>query len=161
MQCRLRELHTLKGKVESFAKLRGLDVDHVNAHYTVWVVSLLFTCDSLSMHIPIQIDELKGGHFYELSIKSCKSVIICCAFFACIVPVEKNKIIFCCILNCNLIRISLFELPFFISLDDLVNILLWYLNLQIHNSTTYSEHSIILYSYFLNLKKLGFIFYTS
>ncbi|GAY43601.1 hypothetical protein CUMW_075740 [Citrus unshiu] len=32
---RLRELHTLKGKVESFAKLRGLDVDHVNPHYTV------------------------------------------------------------------------------------------------------------------------------
>ncbi|KAI3687211.1 hypothetical protein L1987_80905 [Smallanthus sonchifolius] len=31
---RLRELHTLKGKVESFAKLRGLDID-VNAHYTV------------------------------------------------------------------------------------------------------------------------------
>ncbi|KAJ0105271.1 hypothetical protein Patl1_18425 [Pistacia atlantica] len=32
---RLRELHTLKGKVESFAKLRGLDIDHVNPHYTV------------------------------------------------------------------------------------------------------------------------------
>lgn len=32
--CRLRELHTLKGKVESFAKLRGLDID-VNPHYTV------------------------------------------------------------------------------------------------------------------------------
>ncbi|CAN4078037.1 unnamed protein product [Withania somnifera] len=32
---RLRELHTLKGRVESFAKLRGLDVDHVNPHYTV------------------------------------------------------------------------------------------------------------------------------
>ncbi|KAA8526032.1 hypothetical protein F0562_007868 [Nyssa sinensis] len=31
---RLRELHTLKGRVESFAKLRGLDID-VNAHYTV------------------------------------------------------------------------------------------------------------------------------
>lgn len=31
---RLRELHTLKGKVESFAKLRGLDLD-VNAHYTL------------------------------------------------------------------------------------------------------------------------------
>ncbi|XP_042003575.1 ATPase 11, plasma membrane-type-like [Salvia splendens] len=31
---RLRELHTLKGKVESFAKLRGLDID-VNPHYTV------------------------------------------------------------------------------------------------------------------------------
>ncbi|KAK8520808.1 hypothetical protein V6N12_004735 [Hibiscus sabdariffa] len=30
---RLRELHTLKGKVESFAKLRGLDID-VNPHYT-------------------------------------------------------------------------------------------------------------------------------
>ncbi|XP_044476480.1 plasma membrane ATPase 1-like [Mangifera indica] len=32
---RLRELHTLKGRVESFAKLRGLDIDHVNPHYTV------------------------------------------------------------------------------------------------------------------------------
>jgi H+-transporting ATPase len=31
----LRELHTLKGKVESFAKLRGLDIDAVNQHYTV------------------------------------------------------------------------------------------------------------------------------
>ncbi|PKI39760.1 hypothetical protein CRG98_039805 [Punica granatum] len=31
---RMRELHTLKGKVESFAKLRGLDID-VNPHYTV------------------------------------------------------------------------------------------------------------------------------
>ncbi|CAL5432540.1 unnamed protein product [Camellia sinensis] len=31
---RLRELHTLKGKVESFAKLRGLDID-INPHYTV------------------------------------------------------------------------------------------------------------------------------
>ena len=31
---RLRELHTLKGRVESFAKLRGLDID-VNPHYTV------------------------------------------------------------------------------------------------------------------------------
>ncbi|KAL4385633.1 hypothetical protein GQ457_15G000520 [Hibiscus cannabinus] len=30
---RLREIHTLKGKVESFAKLRGLDID-VNPHYT-------------------------------------------------------------------------------------------------------------------------------
>ncbi|XP_024996084.1 plasma membrane ATPase 1-like [Cynara cardunculus var. scolymus] len=32
---RLRELHTLKGKVESFAKLRGLDIDAMNQHYTV------------------------------------------------------------------------------------------------------------------------------
>lgn len=32
---RLRELHTLKGRVESFAKLRGLDIDAVNGHYTV------------------------------------------------------------------------------------------------------------------------------
>ncbi|KAI5423329.1 Plasma membrane ATPase 1, variant 2 [Lathyrus oleraceus] len=31
---RLRELHTLKGRVESFAKLRGLDID-MNGHYTV------------------------------------------------------------------------------------------------------------------------------
>ncbi|XP_034895173.1 plasma membrane ATPase 1 [Populus alba] len=32
---RMRELHTLKGKVESFAKLRGLDIDSMNQHYTV------------------------------------------------------------------------------------------------------------------------------
>ncbi|KAJ4825904.1 Plasma membrane ATPase 1 [Turnera subulata] len=32
---RLTELHTLKGKVESFAKLRGLDIDAMNQHYTV------------------------------------------------------------------------------------------------------------------------------
>ncbi|XP_065864082.1 plasma membrane ATPase 1-like [Euphorbia lathyris] len=32
---RMRELHTLKGKVESFAKLRGLDIDAMNQHYTV------------------------------------------------------------------------------------------------------------------------------
>ncbi|CAN1174700.1 ATPase 7, plasma membrane-type [Linum perenne] len=31
---RLRELHTLKGKVDSFVKLKGLDVE-VNPHYTV------------------------------------------------------------------------------------------------------------------------------
>lgn len=32
---RLRELHTLKGKVESFAKLKGLDMDANNNNYTV------------------------------------------------------------------------------------------------------------------------------
>ncbi|XP_035546174.1 ATPase 11, plasma membrane-type-like isoform X1 [Juglans regia] len=32
---RMRELHTLKGKVESFAKLRGLDIDAMNQHYTL------------------------------------------------------------------------------------------------------------------------------
>ncbi|KAK6918648.1 hypothetical protein RJ641_017070 [Dillenia turbinata] len=32
---RFRGLHTLKGKVESFAKLRGLDIDAMNQHYTV------------------------------------------------------------------------------------------------------------------------------
>ncbi|CAI9765150.1 unnamed protein product [Fraxinus pennsylvanica] len=32
---RLREIRTLKGKVESFAKLRGLDVENMNNHYTV------------------------------------------------------------------------------------------------------------------------------
>ncbi|KAJ0053856.1 hypothetical protein Pint_00108 [Pistacia integerrima] len=32
---RMRELHTLKGKVESSAKLRGLDIDAMNQHYTV------------------------------------------------------------------------------------------------------------------------------
>uniref|UniRef100_A0A7N0VME6 Plasma membrane ATPase n=1 Tax=Kalanchoe fedtschenkoi TaxID=63787 RepID=A0A7N0VME6_KALFE len=31
---RLREIHTFKGRVESFAKLRGLDIE-VNPHYTV------------------------------------------------------------------------------------------------------------------------------
>ncbi|XP_077236772.1 plasma membrane ATPase 1-like [Tasmannia lanceolata] len=32
---RLRELHTLKGRVESFAKLKGLDIDAINQHYTL------------------------------------------------------------------------------------------------------------------------------
>ncbi|KAJ0111295.1 hypothetical protein Patl1_00116 [Pistacia atlantica] len=32
---RMRELHTLKGKVESSAKLRGLDIDAMNQHCTV------------------------------------------------------------------------------------------------------------------------------
>lgn len=33
---RLRELHTLKGKVESVAKLKGIDLEDVNnQHYTV------------------------------------------------------------------------------------------------------------------------------
>ncbi|KAL5798968.1 hypothetical protein ACOSQ2_003788 [Xanthoceras sorbifolium] len=32
---RLREIHTLKGKVESFAKLRGYDLDAMNQHYTL------------------------------------------------------------------------------------------------------------------------------
>jgi H+-transporting ATPase len=33
---RLRELHTLKGKVESVVKLKGLDLDDINnQHYTV------------------------------------------------------------------------------------------------------------------------------
>ncbi|KAK9911022.1 hypothetical protein M0R45_034949 [Rubus argutus] len=32
---RLRELHTLKGKVESFTKLKGLDIDAINQNYTV------------------------------------------------------------------------------------------------------------------------------
>ncbi|KAK9274225.1 hypothetical protein L1049_019039 [Liquidambar formosana] len=32
---RMRELHTLKGKVESFAKLKGLDIDAMNQNYTV------------------------------------------------------------------------------------------------------------------------------
>ncbi|ONK73511.1 uncharacterized protein A4U43_C04F32390 [Asparagus officinalis] len=32
---RLRELHTLKGRVESSAKLKGLDIEGVNPHYTV------------------------------------------------------------------------------------------------------------------------------
>ncbi|KAI3918651.1 hypothetical protein MKX01_041971 [Papaver californicum] len=32
---RMREIHTLKGKVESNAKLRGLDIDSIHAHYTL------------------------------------------------------------------------------------------------------------------------------
>nr|ALG65256.1 H+-ATPase-like protein [Cymbidium hybrid cultivar] len=32
---RLRELHTLKGHVESVVKLKGLDIDTINQHYTV------------------------------------------------------------------------------------------------------------------------------
>ncbi|KAM1157139.1 hypothetical protein TB2_027323 [Malus domestica] len=32
---RLRELHTLKGKVESFAKLKGIDIDAINQNYTL------------------------------------------------------------------------------------------------------------------------------
>jgi len=33
---RLRELHTLKGHVESVVKLKGLDIDTIQQHYTVW-----------------------------------------------------------------------------------------------------------------------------
>ncbi|KAI4335596.1 hypothetical protein L6164_014230 [Bauhinia variegata] len=32
---RLKELHTLKGHVESVAKLKGLDIDNIQQHYTV------------------------------------------------------------------------------------------------------------------------------
>ncbi|CAN0921846.1 ATPase 7, plasma membrane-type [Linum grandiflorum] len=32
---RMRELHTLKGRVESFAKLKGYDIDSMNQHYTL------------------------------------------------------------------------------------------------------------------------------
>ncbi|KAF5732876.1 H+-ATPase family protein [Tripterygium wilfordii] len=32
---RMRELKTLKGKVESFAKLRGIEIDSANQHYTL------------------------------------------------------------------------------------------------------------------------------
>lgn len=35
-RCRLRELHTLKGHVESVVKLKGLDIDTIQQHYTVW-----------------------------------------------------------------------------------------------------------------------------
>lgn len=31
---RLRELHTLKGHVESVVKLKGLDIDTIQQHYT-------------------------------------------------------------------------------------------------------------------------------
>jgi H+-transporting ATPase len=33
--CRLRELHTLKGQVESVVKLKGLDIETIQQHYTV------------------------------------------------------------------------------------------------------------------------------
>jgi len=33
--CRLRELHTLKGHVESVVKLKGLDIETMQQHYTV------------------------------------------------------------------------------------------------------------------------------
>ncbi|CAN0921843.1 ATPase 7, plasma membrane-type [Linum grandiflorum] len=32
---KMRELHTLKGRVESFAKLKGYDIDSMNQHYTL------------------------------------------------------------------------------------------------------------------------------
>ena len=32
---RLRELHTLKGHVESVVKLKGLDIDTIQHNYTV------------------------------------------------------------------------------------------------------------------------------
>lgn len=46
VMCRLRELHTLKGKMESFAKLRGLSID-VNPHCTVWSAPWLLQIDLL------------------------------------------------------------------------------------------------------------------
>lgn len=36
---RLRELHTLKGHVESVVKLKGLDIETMQQHYTVWVLA--------------------------------------------------------------------------------------------------------------------------
>jgi hypothetical protein len=33
--CRLKELHTLKGHVESVVKLKGLDIDTIQQHYTL------------------------------------------------------------------------------------------------------------------------------
>jgi len=33
--CRLRELHTLKGHVESVVKLKGLDIETIQQSYTV------------------------------------------------------------------------------------------------------------------------------
>lgn len=35
IMCRLRELNTLKGHVESVVKLKGLDIDTINQNYTV------------------------------------------------------------------------------------------------------------------------------
>lgn len=32
---RLKELHTLKGHVESVVKLKGLDIDTIQQHYTL------------------------------------------------------------------------------------------------------------------------------
>ncbi|CAN1825417.1 ATPase 5, plasma membrane-type [Linum perenne] len=34
---RLRELNTLKGHVESVVKLKGLDIDTIQQHYTVYM----------------------------------------------------------------------------------------------------------------------------
>lgn len=36
---RLRELHTLKGHVESVVRLKGLDIDTIQQAYTVWVTA--------------------------------------------------------------------------------------------------------------------------
>jgi hypothetical protein len=33
--CRLRELHTLKGHVDSVVKMKGLDIETIQQHYTV------------------------------------------------------------------------------------------------------------------------------
>ena len=33
--CRLREVHTLKGHVESVVKLKGLDIDSIQKNYTL------------------------------------------------------------------------------------------------------------------------------
>jgi len=41
--CRLRELHTLKGHVESVVRLKGLDIDTIQQAYTVWIC-LLYIC---------------------------------------------------------------------------------------------------------------------
>jgi len=38
----LRELHTLKGHVESVVKLKGLDIDTIQQHYTVWAKDYSF-----------------------------------------------------------------------------------------------------------------------
>lgn len=35
LHCRLRELHTLKGHVESVVKLKGLDIETIQQSYTV------------------------------------------------------------------------------------------------------------------------------
>jgi hypothetical protein len=34
--CRLREVHTLKGHVESVVRLKGLDINTIQQSYTVW-----------------------------------------------------------------------------------------------------------------------------
>ena len=50
---RLRELHTLKGHVESVVKLKGLDIETIQQHYTVWMRNKEFIVFSLSLSLSL------------------------------------------------------------------------------------------------------------